>query len=145
MRKLARTQMRAWAQAHLNGKQGGLCPLCKRPINMSVQGAKSDYVIDHDHTTGEIRGVLHRGCNGAEGKVANAAGRWAGLGMDIPAIAAWLANLVDYYAQPGTGLMYPTHKTPEEKAEAAKAKRRVAAATRRATAKVKAMTTKDSQ
>lgn len=139
MRKLTRTQMRPWAQSHLQREQGGRCPLCNEPINMQVLGNKSEYVVDHDHDTGEIRGVLCRGCNGAEGKIANAAGRWAGLGMDYAKIVPWLKRLVAYLERPGTGLMYPLHKTAEEKAEATRAKRRVAAATRRATARVKQM------
>lgn len=145
MQKLARTQLRAWAQGYATKHQGGLCPITERPIDFTVRGPKSDYVVDHCHLTGEIRGVLTRGANGMEGKVFNAVARWGGVGMNKAEVLRLLKNLVAYYERPGTGLMYPTHKSPEEKAEAAKAKRRVAAATRRATAKVKAMTTKDSQ
>ena len=74
--KLSRSSMRAWTIGHLKTKQDGLCAICQKPIDLQVMGNKSDYVVDHCHETGEIRGVLHRSCNAAEGKVVNAAGRW---------------------------------------------------------------------
>jgi hypothetical protein len=43
-------------------EQQGICPLCGYPID-------SDPVLDHCHDTGKIRGVLHRQCNHAEGRV----------------------------------------------------------------------------
>lgn len=43
-------------------EQDGICPLCGYLI-------ETDAVLDHDHTTGHIRGVLHRQCNHAEGRV----------------------------------------------------------------------------
>lgn len=137
LRKLSRSQLRAWAQGHLKTKQDGLCSLCKQPISLAVMGAKSDYVVDHDHETGEIRGVLHRSCNAAEGKVANAAGRWGAKSMSYAALIPWLRNMLDYLDQPGTGLMYPDHKTQEEKDAAAKQKANRAAALRRARLKMK--------
>lgn len=137
MRKLPRSSMRAWAIGHVRTVQGGMCPLCGKPISLQVMGAKSDYVVDHDHETGEIRAVLHRSCNAAEGKVANAAGHWGAKSMSYTAIIPWLESLIKYYKQEGTGLLYPDHKTPEEKAEKAKQKARVAAARRRAVLKQK--------
>lgn len=142
LRKLTRTQLRGFALAHLRGVQGGLCPLCERAIDVSIP---REMVVDHDHYTGEIRGVLHRGCNGAEGKVANAVGRWAGLGMDYAKIVPWLERLVQYLKQPGTGMIYPEHKTAEEKAEAARVKKNKAQAARRATAKVRVMLPRKSE
>ena len=129
MRKLTKTQLRAWTLGHLRTKQGGLCALCGLPIESGKQqGNKTDYVADHDHDTGEIRGVLHRSCNASEGKVANAAGRWGAKSMQYPAIIQWLKALLQYYEQPGTGLIYPTYKTPEELHAASLQKRRVARA-----------------
>jgi hypothetical protein len=116
----------------IKSKQGGLCPLCKQPISLTTKGHASAYVVDHDHYTGEIRGVLHRGCNGAEGKVANAVGRWTGLGMDYNKIIPWLRNLADYLESDGCGIMYPDHKTAKEKADAARVKRNKEAALKRA-------------
>lgn len=141
LRKLTRAQLRPFAIGHVRNVQGGLCGICQQPISFAVMGNKSDYVVDHDHETGEIRGVLHRSCNAAEGKVANAAGRWGAKGMEHLKIVAWLEHLLRYYRQPGTGALYPGHKTEEERAAIARQKRNLAAATRRAVKKTKEGTT----
>lgn len=141
MRKLARTQMRAFTIAQL-ARQGGICPLCKKPIDYSIP---REAVVDHDHKTGEVRGVLHRACNGAEGKVANAAGRWGAGGMSYDLIIPWLENMIQYLRQPGLGVIYPTHKTEEEKRLAANTRRRKVAATKRAAKQVRAMTPKEAK
>lgn len=111
MRKIARTQLKLYTRRQL-AAQGGVCKLCHQPIDLSVPKSA---VMDHDHTTGECRGVLCRACNGAEGKVANAAGRWGARSMDYAKILPWLKNLIAYLEAPGLGLVYPTHKTEEEK------------------------------
>ena len=95
----------------LHQEQGGVCPLCNRPIDFTIKG---EAVCDHDHVTGRIRGALHRSCNAAEGKVANAAGRWGAKSMDYAAIVPWLENLLAYLRQPATDYIYPTHKTADE-------------------------------
>lgn len=42
-------------------RQGGRCMLCgKRPGKMNL-------VVDHDHVTGQLRGLLHNRCNRALG------------------------------------------------------------------------------
>ncbi len=140
MRKLTRTQLRGWSISHLKNVQGGLCPLCRKPIDYSIP---REAVVDHNHDTGEIRGVLHRSCNAAEGKVSNAAGRWGAKSTSYADIVPFLENLVQYLKAPGTDLIYPGHKTPEEAAEAKRVKRNRAAATRRAAAKVRTMPRKE--
>ena len=137
MRKIPRGSLRAWAIGHLKTAQGGLCSLCSKPISLQVMGNKSDYVVDHDHETGEIRGVLHRSCNAAEGKVANAAGRWGAKSMSYAELIPWLERMLEYLKKPGTGLMYPDHKTAEEKAAVAKQKANRAAAVRKAKLKLR--------
>jgi len=138
MRKLNRTQLRAWTLNYLKVKQGGLCALCGLPISIAkTEGRNSDYVADHDHTTGEIRGVLHRSCNAAEGKVANAAGRWGAKSMQYDQIVPWLKALVGYLESAGAGVIYPTHQTPEELHQKSLQKRRVERARAKARAHVK--------
>lgn len=136
LRKISRAQLRNWTILQLRS-QDGRCRLCGEPIDTSVQGRKSDYVADHDHETGEIRGILHRSCNAAEGKVANAAGRWGAKSMEYVKLIPWLESLLAYYKSEGTGVMYPDHKSPEERADTARQKRNAAAARRRALLKVK--------
>jgi len=129
MRKLARTQLRAWVVQQL-AKQGGSCLLCREQVDLSIP---RQAVADHNHKTGELRGVLCRSCNSGEGKTANAAGRWGAKSMDYDKIIPWLKNLVEYLESPGLGLMYPTHRTPEELRLAKNAKARKARANTAAT------------
>lgn len=110
MRKLTRSQLRPFALRMLQ-QQGGVCALCKKPIDLKIKG---ELVVDHDHTTGQIRGALHRSCNSSEGKVAHAAGRWGAKSMAYSAIIPWLENLLEYLKQPAQEALYPTFKTEEE-------------------------------
>lgn len=136
-RRISRSQLKAWAIGHLKTKQGGNCPLCHKPIDLTVKGHNSAFVVDHCHITGRIRGVLHRGCNGTEGKVFNAVGRWTGLGMDYDKVIPWLEELIKYLKQEPLPLIYPDHKTTEEKELAAKQKAKRAAALRNARLKLR--------
>lgn len=126
--KIARTSQRAITLL-LWKKQGGLCPLCGKEIDIKIP---REGVMDHDHDSGEVRGILHRSCNAAEGKVANAAGQWGAKATDYPSIIRWLEAMLVYLKAPGTGYMYPTHKTAEEKHAASLYKRRQASAKRKA-------------
>lgn len=133
MRKLTRSQVRPFAMRLLQ-QQGGVCALCGLPIDLKEKGA---LVLDHDHGTGQIRGALHRSCNAAEGKVANAAGRWGAKSMDYGNILPWLENLVAYLKQPAQEMLYPTHKTADELRIQRNAKERVRRAERKARATVR--------
>jgi hypothetical protein len=123
--KIARTQMRG-VVVKLLKDQGGLCCLCKEPIDLAIA---KEGVIDHDHSTGEVRGVLHRWCNGQLGKVEGAATRAKRGGTMLH----WLKNAVDLIENGKSGLMYPSHKTDDEK----KAARALKERTRRAQLKVR--------
>ncbi|AHY26799.1 putative DNA endonuclease VII [Acinetobacter phage vB_AbaP_Acibel007] len=139
LQRIPRSQLLAVTMSIL-AKQGGKCPICCRMINTKVAGRSSDYVADHDHKTGEIRGVLHRSCNAAEGKVANAAGAWGAKSMAYEDIVPFVEGLVTYWKNAekyGTGMMYPEHKTDEQKKAAASLKRRKAYAANKAKQKVK--------
>lgn len=105
--------------------QSGLCPLCRKPIDLKIKG---EGVIDHDHDTGRIRGLLHRSCNAAEGKISNAAARWGAKSSSYTAIVPYLEALVAYLKGEPSRWIYPMHKTKDEKHSDALMKRRKAAA-----------------
>ena len=137
--KIPRSQLYAITMQLLK-KQNGNCLVCQQSINVQTRGRSSDFVCDHDHETGEVRGILHRSCNSSLGKIDNAAGRWGAKSMKYEDILAYLHKVLAYYdhvAANPTGIMYPSHRTPEEKAEAAKLKRRKQYATKKAAAAVK--------
>ena len=136
--KLARSAMRAWTFGQIK-KQGGLCPLCNKPIDLQVRGNRSDYVVDHCHESGLIRAVLHRSCNSSEGKIVNAAGRWGAKSTKYADVIPYLRSVVEYleyHRDNPSSLTYPDHRTPEQQAEKARVKRNKAAAIRRANQKV---------
>lgn len=138
MRKITRGQLRS-VGLQLAKAQGGLCPLCGTPLDFTIKGAKGDsVVIDHCHISGRIRGALHRSCNGGEGKVASAAGRWiVGSMQDPKAIAAAIRRVADYLDQEPTELIYHSHKSEDDKREIRNAqarKKRAELKARRATA-----------
>lgn len=125
--KLARSQQRPIV-LKLYREQGSVCAVCKEPIDFKIKG---EGVLDHDHETGEVRGTLHRWCNGQLGKVENAAIRAKRNGS----YQEWLASAVLYIQTAKTGYMYPSHKTEDEKREAknlAERKRRAALKAREA-------------
>lgn len=138
LRKVTRAQLRTITMK-LAKEQGGNCLLCGKPLDFSIKGAKGDSVVcDHDHNNGRIRGALHRSCNGGEGKVASACGRWiVGSMGSSAAIANALRNMADYLDREPTNYIYPTHKTEEEKRLAANAKARKQRAVKRAAREIK--------
>ena len=48
----------------MHDEQDGLCAICKRPEAMTGKSL----AVDHDHTTGAVRGLLCVNCNQALGK-----------------------------------------------------------------------------
>src|SRR5689334_1327539 len=43
-------------------RQGGKCPICLEALDaLDVPDCRT--VLDHCHTTGKVRGLLHKGCN----------------------------------------------------------------------------------
>lgn len=91
--------------------QAGLCPLCEGKMGLG----KKQPVLDHDHSTGFLRDVLCRNCNGIEGKVFNLARR----AKHNLTVEQWLSNLLAYYdthkSPKHGGVLHPTHKTEAEK------------------------------
>ena len=49
----------------LYNNQGGLCSICKKPLTIWAETRDYSNVacVDHNHTTGEIRGLLCNHCN----------------------------------------------------------------------------------
>ncbi len=45
------------------GKQGGVCAICGQPETRRYRGEITNLVVDHDHKTGRIRGLLCSRCN----------------------------------------------------------------------------------
>lgn len=131
--KIPRSQHRTFV-LKIHKDQGGLCPLCGLRIDLSVKG---DAVLDHDHDTGLVRGVLHRSCNSSEGRIANAAGRWGAKSMEYSKIVPYLENLVAYLRRESLPYIYHSHLTPEEARAKANTKRRSAAAAKKAAIAVK--------
>ena len=91
-------------------EQGKLCPLCKLHI------PKGEAVLDHDHTSGHIRGVLHASCNSLEGIIARyLKGRSAPL-RKSGGLEKFLLNLFKYLKKDYSKNPYhPKHKTEEDK------------------------------
>lgn len=80
--------------------------------------------MDHCHTTGAVRGTLHRSCNALLGKVENNHARF-GLPKDrLPAFLNGAAKYLLLHTTNITGLIHPTHKTEDEKRLARNAKAR---------------------
>ena len=105
MNKLKATEIKDYREQQL-AKQHNCCSLCGDPI------AEGKAVLDHDHKTGLIRSVLHRGCNAMLGKIENA--------MEINDIskqrlARIAANLIHYINHSSTDLLHPTHVTTPRK------------------------------
>lgn len=95
-------------------EQNGLCAICSEPLDISQA------VLDHCHTTGKIRSVLHRGCNCFIGHMENNQKR----NLITPnRLAKILANFETYVANQ-KDILHPTHKTAEERALLAKKRRK---------------------
>lgn len=124
MRKLKASEIAATREQMLLN-QGGKCALCKLPLPLNQA------VLDHDHGTGIVRGVLHRGCNSLLGKVENNYRRYGVRSLD--AFLAGTANYLGLHITDRTGLIHPTHKTEEEKRVARNAKARKTRAAKKAT------------
>ena len=85
--------------------QNNLCGLCNEEI-------VDDAVLDHCHRSGELRMVLHRGCNALLGKIENNLPRNRISTRRLDAIAR---NLVDYIQTRHTDIIHPRHKVKTAK------------------------------
>lgn len=105
MERLKTSQIAA-VRAKLLADQRGLCALC------GLQLLPAQAVLDHCHTDGYIRGVLHRGCNSLLGKVENNHKRYG-----VSNLTAFLLGVTPYLhsSKLKYNLLHPSFKTEEEK------------------------------
>lgn len=101
----------AEVRTQLRASQGNRCAICSLPFKAL---APMDAVLDHDHATGAVRAVLHRGCNSLLGKLENGAGRY-GVSDHLVQFCHGLGPYIRKHEVDNTGLIYPTHKTADEK------------------------------
>lgn len=104
-------------------QQGRRCAVCQ------LDCPPNEAVLDHDHGTGLVRGVLHRGCNSLLGKVENNHRRY-GI-KNLSAFLNGVPKYLAYHATNRTGLLHPTHKTEYQKREQRNAKARATRAAKR--------------
>lgn len=84
---------------------GNRCALCQLPLTKPV--------LDHDHATGAVRGVLHNGCNALLGKLENNYKRYGVV--NLAAFSNGVAAYLQRHVTNQTGYLHPTYRTTEEK------------------------------
>lgn len=110
--RLKPKEVRAYRQKLLI-KQGGLCGLCAKKV------PKGQDTLDHCHTSGRVRSVLHRNCNSIEGRIKH----WVNRSGCDP--ISFLQAIVDHWQGDYEHLPYhPNHLSDSEK-EIRKLKRRM--------------------
>lgn len=122
--RLKQSEVAAWRTTTLQA-QGGRCALCKLPCS------DAQAVADHDHSTGAMRSVLHRGCNALLGKIENNHKRYG-----VPSVHAFTNGVAFYLTRHSinvTGKLHPSHKSEDEKRLARNAKVRKTRASKKAT------------
>lgn len=93
----------------LTKKQGGKCAVCGFPFTQ-----RDRPVLDHDHDTGRVRGVLHNSCNGAEGRIKSKA-KMGHTGVSAADYVIGLGKYLELHKKPQTRLIHHTHLTEDEK------------------------------
>jgi hypothetical protein len=99
---------------YLLEQQAQRCALCDDIIE------EGKAVLDHDHRSGIIRRVLHRGCNSMLGKIEN---NMARSEVDLFRLMKMASTVADYISNTTTNWIHPTYKTKEEKKMAYKKKK----------------------
>lgn len=89
----------------LRTEQDNICALCGDTIT-------DDAVLDHDHKTGKIRKVLHRGCNAMLGKIEN---NMARNRIDIGRLEHFSKNIIKYIVSEYPDIVHPRYLSQEER------------------------------
>lgn len=93
----------------LVARQKNKCDMCGKPFTV-----KDKPVLDHDHTSGYIRGACHRSCNGAEGRVKTKA-RLGHKGVLPEDFIIGLGKYLEKHKTPQIQLIHPQHMTEDQK------------------------------
>ncbi len=117
----------AGVRTQLLTKQGGKCAVC----NQVIRGADRA-VLDHDHDTGFIRGVLHASCNGIEGRM-KALGHRSHKGVVSADYIIGLGKYLEEHRKPKYAAWHPSFKTPQQRKDAVNAKARKRRAAKKGT------------
>ena len=133
MRRLKPSEVPTFRK-RLYEEQGGICPLCLEPIEL---GKRGQVALDHDHVTGEVRGLLHTSCNKVEGSVLQAISTWGKQGKDYDKVIPYLERLIAYLKAEGHGVIYHLHRTEDEKRQLRNLRARKAYAKKRAAQLIK--------
>lgn len=104
MNRLKPRDLPQWRMRQL-AAQGGMCKLCSCSLDAS------DAVADHDHKTGFMRGVLHRGCNAWLGKTENS----IRINRLQNSIVHLVSSRVFDYMHATLDIYHPSFRTEEEK------------------------------
>lgn len=121
-RKIKRTELSS-VKHELMLKQNGACMFCGGDL---TRVASNNVVVDHNHKTGVIRGVAHRGCNGLEGKVLKVFQTWGKCSSKAEILRTMKRLTLFWAKEPTTEYIYPTHKTPAERKALLNKRRRLA-------------------
>ena len=122
--RLNARQLKEWREATWLA-QGRRCALTGYSISLA------EAVVDHDHSTGHVRGVLHRGANSLLGKIENNYRRY---GVSLPMLRAIAPAVADYIEKDYShNVFYPTHRTEDEKRELSNKRARDARAKKKGT------------
>lgn len=105
-KRLKQSEVAATREALLK-RQGGLCALTGYPLSSDKA------VLDHCHTTGLCRGVIHRGVNALLGKLENNHKRY---GVSLPQMVAMGPLLGPYLLKDYSDMpLHYTFKSEDEK------------------------------
>lgn len=116
--RLKQREIKEWRDK-LYEQQRGICPICGTGLQ------HEDSVLDHCHSSGHIRGTLHRSCNALLGKIEN---NYKRIGVSFSMLAGISPSVASYISSSYKENPYhPSHRTAEEKRlsrnESARAKR----------------------
>ncbi len=107
-RKLAQSEVPGITR-RLVAMQKGLCGICGKKFT-----PRDGPRLDHDHSNGIVRGVLHNSCNGAEGRLKSKA-QMGHKGVDPYDYIIGLGKYLERHKTPQTKIIHPSHLNEEDK------------------------------